>query len=702
MKKLSRMAAAVMAGTMAISAVGCGSNSSTSTSATTEAAKAETAAANATYTGTGKGFGGDVIAEVTVDADGKIVDLKVTADNETPSVGGAAVEPMVNAILEAGSIDVDGVSGATLTSNAIKEAVQAALIEGGFAEASSGEISFTAGTYEGEAMGRGGMIHATVEVSDSEILSVKVTGDQETPGISDMPLEDLPKDIVTYQSLGVDSISGATLTSFGVINAVSNALESSGVDLAALKNVPVEKEIPSYSDTKTQVVVAGGGMAGLTAALEAAHKGADVILLEKLPMLGGSMLVSASGLGYADAKSTDQSVDDSMERHMAYVHGRNVDSVRQPNYDFLEHILAQTGETIDYLKDEFGLESSIFLDAPDYPRVVYGSGAEFTKALEKLINEAGVTVIKEATVDQIVMEDGEAKGVHVSHAGGDFTVNADKVIIATGGSPWNEDMLETTQPQLKGMDISNQASVGDTGDGYRMFEEAGAKMGVGPYLKDSYPDFWNGFLFTWATVPRFSQNLVLDSKGNRISSGNSFAPYDSLIQNENMIKNGSYPFYAIYDAENMDADLKALFDEHTAEDNANIVVYADTLDEIAEKTGMDAETLKKSYDAHMAAAESGYDDEFDKDGSENIKYSGNGYYAAYVRPGTWGTYGGAITDEQFHVLDNDGNIIPNLFGAGEAAGSEFFGDYYFGGYSLSLYSTAGRIAADTAVTEINQ
>lgn len=316
MRKTKRAAAGFLAGTMVLSLAACGgSNSAQATTAaqttaaetteaqtTAEETEAEAGGAAGTYEGTAKGFGGDVTAKVTVDENGVITDLEVTGDGETPSVGGAAIDPMVEAILAAGSAEVDVVSGATITSQAVIDAVKDALIQAGVLEASTGEIHYTPGTYTGTADGRGGLMTVEVTVSDSAIESIKVTDHVETVGISELPMEQIPKDIIQYQSLGVDMIAGATLTSYGVVNAVADALSKAGGDVDALRKVAVEKEIPAAEDMTTQVVVAGGGMAGLMAAIGAAHDGADVVLLEKLPFLGGSLFLAGGGFATVDSE----------------------------------------------------------------------------------------------------------------------------------------------------------------------------------------------------------------------------------------------------------------------------------------------------------------------------------------------------------------------------------------------------------------
>lgn len=161
-------------------------------------------------------------------------------------------------------------------------------------------------------------------------------------------------------------------------------------------------------------------------------------------------------------------------------------------------------------------------------------------------------------------------------------------------------------------------------------------------------------------------------------------------------------YFTIYDEATAPEAFLAQMKEWAPSDNKNIVVHADTIEALAVKLDMDPATLKATYDAYQAACQSGVDTEFGKTAAKLVAYAGEGgYYAARLFPASWGTIGGALTDLQFHVLDANDVVIPNVFAVGECATSMLFGDYYFGGYSLGFYTAAGKIAAETAVAEIN-
>ncbi|OON85866.1 hypothetical protein BXO88_10540 [Oribacterium sp. C9] len=191
-----------------------------------------------------QGLGGPVKVEITATAD-KIYDLVATGDKETPGIGTKALEELPGKIISANSIDVDAISGATVTSDAIKEAAKKALESANFNDkkdsskdtekaddkkASSDEVKAT-----GEAQGLGGPVKVEITATADKILDVVATGDKETPGIGSKALEELPGKIVSANSLDVDAISGATVTSDAIKEAAKKALESAGFDPASYK-----------------------------------------------------------------------------------------------------------------------------------------------------------------------------------------------------------------------------------------------------------------------------------------------------------------------------------------------------------------------------------------------------------------------------------------------------------------------------------
>ena len=189
-----------------------------------------------TYEAEAQGFSSAVKVSVTV-SESEITALTVDCSGDTPGIGAAAGEPMVEAILAAQSAEVDGVSGATMTSNAIKVAVQKALDDAAGAAAWDG--TYTAGTYTAASKGKNGEITVEVVFSENAIESVTVTGHAETLGlgygISTAPIDMYPAQIVEGQTLAVDAITNATVTANAVIAAVADTVAQAGGDAEVLR-----------------------------------------------------------------------------------------------------------------------------------------------------------------------------------------------------------------------------------------------------------------------------------------------------------------------------------------------------------------------------------------------------------------------------------------------------------------------------------
>ena len=184
-----------------------------------------------TYTATGKGFGGDVVVTLTVDSS-KITAVEIVGDSETAGIGSKALEEMPDQILTAQSAEVDGVSGATYTSTAVKEATQSALDQGmGVASTASkmndGTYTATAPSYaQINGLMTAGSLSMTVTVKDNKFESIAIDDFTDTDIIGGMAFPILIDNVVAYQSLGVDSVSGATVSSNAFFAALSDCREA--------------------------------------------------------------------------------------------------------------------------------------------------------------------------------------------------------------------------------------------------------------------------------------------------------------------------------------------------------------------------------------------------------------------------------------------------------------------------------------------
>lgn len=246
---------------------------------------------------TAKGFKGDVTVRVTM-ADGKIADVKVVKNQETPAVAGAALSELPREIVAQQSAEVDIVSGATFTSNAIKNAVAAALKKAGFKDKGSAKwenkaVTFVPGTYKAKAKGYAGPVEIEVTFSDKVITDIKLLSTKDTPHVGTPAIPILFADAKEATGSGIDIVSGATFTSAAVKQALTDAAIKAEVsDLAAFKkNRVVHKPQAAINETYDVVVIGGGG-AGIAAAAQATQNGDSVIVIEKNVEIGGNTVVS--------------------------------------------------------------------------------------------------------------------------------------------------------------------------------------------------------------------------------------------------------------------------------------------------------------------------------------------------------------------------------------------------------------------------
>ena len=251
--------------------------------------------ANGKFSADGLNLEGTVTATVTVKGH-KIADIKIKDNGNTYSKYTSAYTEIPKRIIEAQSTSVDGVTGATYSSDAVKSAVDAALAYARGekeAPAKDAEIRFNPGTYTGRGKGYGGQIQARVTFSETGISDISIGRNSETAHVGDVAIAELPSKLIAANGLSVDAISGATMSSFGVKAAVLDAALQAGVTNAdAFMNNTLEVVAGEPIEDTWDIVIVGGGGAGLCAAAQAAQDGNTVLVIEKNAELGGNTLVS--------------------------------------------------------------------------------------------------------------------------------------------------------------------------------------------------------------------------------------------------------------------------------------------------------------------------------------------------------------------------------------------------------------------------
>lgn len=245
-----------------------------------------------TYTGEGQGFGGTVTVTITTD-ENSITEVTVTGDSETANIGGAQLENLGNAILEAQSAEIDVVSGATLTSNGVIEAAKAAIEAAKGGSTSDAELAYTAGTYTGTAQGYNGPVSLDVTFSEDAITDIQINTSTETEHVGTPAFDIMIADAIAANGSGIDMVSGATFTSRAIKDALNDAAtQAEATNMDAFKANTVEHQAEEKITKTADIIVVGAGGAGMTAAAQAAQNGDTVIVVEQNAEIGGNTLVS--------------------------------------------------------------------------------------------------------------------------------------------------------------------------------------------------------------------------------------------------------------------------------------------------------------------------------------------------------------------------------------------------------------------------
>lgn len=599
---------------------------------------------------------------------------------------------------------------------------------------------YTAGTYTAEAAGNNGPVKVSVTVSDTAITAVEVTEHAETAGLSDKPIADIPAAIVEHQSLAVDAVAGATNTSVAILTAAADAIAQAGGDVEALKAVEIAAAPVEDVEATYDVVVVGGGGAGLTAAITAAQGGASVILLEKAGSLGGNTLIAGQGFNAADPgrqskmtmndtlrdelksyleldpadfgdfagvletvkgqineylESGETYLFDSPELHMLhnYMGGKRTGldgTVIEPDLEltrvFAENALASL-EWMESIGAEWGEETSTILGAM-WPRSHGLVSGNAVTTLENAAVEAGVEIMTETAANELIVEDGKVVGVKaLAAAGANVTLHANKgVVLATGGFSANAAMVAEYNNYWPGMSDTMPSTNAATlsGDGIVMAKAVGADltgMGFAQLMPSSHPVDGSLFSGIWGSA---ETQVFVNKEGKRFV--NEYAERDVL--SKAALEQTDGIFYII-----CDKDIAANADVEGMEAKGN-VVSADTLEELAEKLGIPADTFVAEIERYNSFVANQKDEDFGKPlFGQPIDEAP--FVATPRSPALHHTMGGVKIDTDTHVISTEGEIIPGLYAAGEVCGGIHAGNR-LGGNAMTDFLVFGRIAGENA------
>ena len=651
------------------------------------------------YTATADGFGGPVEVTVEIGSNGGITDVTIKGDKETPDIGGAAIPVLKQAILTNQTADVDGVSGATFTSDAVRTAAGAALAQAGGEEVAAGPKAadgnlFIPGTYTETGTGFGGEITVTTTVSENKIEDVQITGDHETENIGTFAVQMLGERILAAQSPNVDALTGATVTSNAILGAFKKTLTAAGADMSAF--APAEdkgKALKKYEDLTTDIVIIGAGGAGMTAAINATQAGKDVILVEMMPYAGGNTTKATGGMNAAETHyQKEQGIEDSVEQF--------VEDTMKGGHDIndrdLVTIMAENSAAgIDWL-DSIGapLPKISFSGGATNQRIHApedgsGVGAYLVTALLKKMDELGIKVMYNTKATDLLSLEGTVNGVMAESDDTYYTIHSKAVILATGGFGNNQEMIVRYRDDLEG--TVTTGAPGIMGDGIVMAQAVGADL-VDIDQIQLHPTVEQKTSMLITESVRGDGAILVNQDGKRFTD--ELLTRDKVSAAE-LAQPGSYA-YIIFD-QKLREGLKAT-EKYIS---TGITVQGDTIEDLAAQIDVDPATLAETLANWNKCVADKNDAEFGRTTGMDNDLSTPPYYAIKIAPGIHHTMGGVHIDTGAHVIDLNGKVIPGLFAAGEVVGGVHGGNR-LGGNAVADIVVFGRISSASAVEWCNE
>ncbi len=546
------------------------------------------------------------------------------------------------------------------------------------------------GIFEGSGEGRNGPIEVAVLIENGEILGAKITEEHETAELGLAAEDEILQRVVNGEDISkIDAVSGATLTSNAVLEAVAEALN-------AARGKKKKKII--YQDASCDIVIIGAGGAGLAAATEAANKGAKVIVLEKMGIVGGNTNYATGGINASYTKeqkalgiqdSTDVFFNDTMAG------GKNLNDPV-----LVRRMVDESAATVEWLESDligadlsdvgfFGGATNKRIHRPKGGKAI---GEHLIPLLYKSAQKQKADVRLNNKVIEILSDDActKATGVRVATADNEYTIKAKAVIIASGGFGANMQMIEQYKPSLRGFATTNHR--GATGDAFDLVKKFDAEL-IQMEQIQTHPTVATGTGIMITEAVRGNGAILVNRSGRRFV--NEMQTRD--IISSAILSNPDGKAFLLFD-QSVRASLNAI--EFYV--RQHLVVEGTSLKEVADKIGLPADELSETVEKYNAAVTKKLDSEFGRNAqSMERTLSKPPYYAIWVEPAIHNTMGGIKIDADTHVIAKNGNIVQGLFAAGEVTGG-VHGSNRLGGNAVSEICVFGKIAADNALSYIGK
>ena len=590
------------------------------------------------FTGTAKGFGGDVSVTLTL-TDGAITGCTAEGKDETQGVGSEAIAKMPGEIAESGSIAVDGVSGATVTSTAIKEAAAAALTAAGL----------NPDDYKTAVENNAAAEDSTV---DADVVVVGAGGAGMTAAIT-AAAEGKTVVILESQSM----VGGNSVRATGGMNAGKTVYqdenefgESAGVE----KTLKTAAE--KYADNETITALAKT-VSEQWAAYQANPTGYfdSVELMELDTMIGGKGINDPELVETLCANSAD--AIDWLDEHGITLH--NVSSFGGASVKRIHRPVNAEGKTVSV-------------------------GSYMIPLLEENCKKAGVQILLNTTANEILTDaNGAVAGIKATGSTGEtVTVNAKAVVLTTGGFGANLDMVVKYKPELKGFMTTNAAGI--QGQGIEMAEAIGAatvdmdQIQIHPTVEaNTAALITEGLRGDGAILINEEGQRFIDEVGTR-----------DVVSAAEIAQTGSYSWLVVDQAM---VDASSVIQGYIKK---GYTVTGATYEELGKAMGVDAAAFAETMEKWNGYVEAKNDPDFGRTSFANPLNTAP-YYAVKVTAGVHHTMGGLKINANTEVLNEKGEVIPGLFAAGEVTGG-VHGANRLGGNAVADFTVFGRIAGAAA------
>lgn len=545
------------------------------------------------------------------------------------------------------------------------------------------ELRMQDGEFEGLGEGRSGMIKVAIVVRNHIITAIRILSQSESK-FAQPAQQQIIDAVLEKQSIqGVDAVSGATLTSQGMLTAIGMAIDASK---------GVQQDEVTYTDTSSDIVVIGAGGAGLSAATRAAELGAQVIVLEKQGIIGGNTNYSTGGLNAAETSvQKELGIIDSKKSHyddtMNGGHFKNDPSL-------VETLVNRAAAAVDWLISlgadlsnvgQMAGSSQKRTHRPDGGTAI---GPHLMSILNKAAQAENISIRTRNTVTALTEQNGKVTGVKVSTPKGAYTIQAKAVIIATGGFGANLSMVARYRPEFKDFNTSNH--LGATGDAFEWVSSLDVPLIQMDQIQ-IHPTGEIGSHLLISEAVRGNGAILVNQEGERFV--NEMLTRDKL--SDAILTQTGQSAFLVFD-QSVRESLAAI--ENYAQQG--LLTSAESTSELAQVINIPVSAFEETMNKYMTYQTTGEDVEFGRNANE-MPYPLNQapYYAIEVEPVLHHTMGGIKINSKAEVVNRNGVPVPGLYAAGEVTGG-VHGANRLGGNAVTDIVVFGQIAGVSAVDYI--